>query len=81
MLHNIQFVSFNHFLTKQLNLLFFRLKQGNRIHKVVQDTKRHTKDFAKHQKSGTPAIRRSDLEELKIKTRTTHLSGYDFETK
>ena len=58
----------------------FRLKQGNRIHKVVQDTKRHTKDFAKHQKSGTPAIRRSDLEELKIKTRTTHLSGYDFET-
>ena len=57
----------------------FRLKQGNRIHKVVQDTKRHTKDFAKHQKSGTPAIRRSDLEELKIKTRTTHLSGIDFE--
>lgn len=65
--------------TKQLNLYFFRLKQGNRFHKVVQDTKRYTKDYAKHQKSGNPAIRRSDLEELKIKTRTTHLSGIDFD--
>ena len=60
-------------------LQFFRLKQGNKFHKVVQDTKRYTKDYAKHQKSGTPAIRRSDLEELKIKTRTTNLSGIDFE--
>jgi len=53
---------------------FQMLKQGNKFHKVVQDTKRYTKDYAKHQKSGTPAIRRSDLEELKIKTRATLLS-------
>ena len=42
---------------------------------MVQDTKRYTKDYSKQQKNGLPAIRRSDLEELKVKTRQTHLSG------